>query len=283
VIPLKDDNPTRRFPVLTIVLIAANIVVYFFIQQGPNEFLAQDQREQIEDIRFNFEYAAIPCEVVEGRPLTEDEIQRTLALGDAEACEEQPVGREVFPDKGVWLSLLYSMFLHGGLLHLFGNMLFLWIFGNNIEDHMGIPRFVAFYVLGGVIAAAAHIAVQPDSTVPVVGASGAIAAVMGAYLVWFPNTPIKTIIIFYFILFRDIAAKWLLGFWFVSQFFDVVNPNSGVAWMAHVGGFVFGALVALLVKTSRGARELLWREDYAGAPGPGEWRGDGFDDGSWRR
>jgi membrane associated rhomboid family serine protease len=275
VIPLKDDNPTRRFPVLTILLIVANIGIYFFVQEGPNEFVAEDQTEQVEDLLFNFENAAIPCEVVEGRPLTFDELEQTLRLNDGEACQDRPTGPEVFPDKNVWLSLLYSMFLHGGLLHLFGNMLFLWIFGTNIEDHMGIPRFVIFYLLGGLIASAAHIAVQPDSTVPVVGASGAIAAVMGAYLVWFPNAPIKTIIIFYFILFRDIAAKWLLGFWFVSQFFDVVNPNSGVAWMAHVGGFVFGALVALLVKTSRGARDVLWRDDYAGAPG--------YEDGGWRQ
>ena len=276
-IPLKDDNPTRRLPWLTILLIVANIGVYFFVQQGPNEFVAQDPTDQVEEIEFNFENAAIPCEVVEGRPLTRDEIERTLLQGDGEACEEQPAGQEVFPDKNVWWSLFVSMFLHGGLLHLFGNMLFLWIFGNNIEDHMGPVRFAMFYVLGGLVAAGAHIAIQPDSTVPVVGASGAIAAVMGAYLVWFPNTPIKTIIIFYFILFRDIAAKWLLGFWFVSQFFDLVNPNSGVAWMAHVGGFVFGALVALLVKASGGARDLLWRDDYARAPS------GGFDDRDWNR
>ena len=158
-IPLKDDNPTRRFPILTILLIVVNIGVYFFVQEGPNEFVAQDQTEQAEDVRFNFEHAAIPCEVVEGRPLTEDEIVQTLGAGDADACLEDPTGREVFPDKNVWLSLLYSMFLHGGLLHLFGNMLFLWIFGNNIEDHMGPVRFAVFYVLGGLVAAAAHIGI----------------------------------------------------------------------------------------------------------------------------
>jgi membrane associated rhomboid family serine protease len=138
------------------------------------------------------------------------------------------------------------MFMHGSILHIAGNMLFLWVFGNNIEDRMGKVAFVLFYLAGGLAAALAHIFVQPDSTVPVVGASGAIAAVMGAYLVLFPDAPIRTIIIFYFILFRDISAKWLLGFWFVSQFF--VNPNEGVAWVAHVGGFVFGALVALLFR-----------------------------------
>jgi membrane associated rhomboid family serine protease len=272
VIPLKDENPTRHLPWLTIVLIVANIGIYFFIQEGPIEFLASTQtsEEQREDIIFNLENAAIPCEVTQGRPLTEDEINNTFGFGDAEACDPNATEDDsFFGGKSVWLSLLYSMFLHGSLLHLGGNMLFLWIFGNNIEDHMGAVRYLVFYVLGGLVAAVAHIAVQPDSTVPIVGASGAIAAVMGAYLVWFPRAPIKTIIIFYFILFRDISAKWLLGFWFVSQFF--INPNEGVAWMAHVGGFVFGVLVALAVKASGGIRALLWRREYAAVTSRGNW------------
>jgi len=288
VIPLKDENPTRHLPWLTIVLIVANIGIYFLIQQGPIEFLpeTQTQQEQVEDLKFNLENAAIPCEVTQGRPLTRDEILDTFVGGDAEACDSDPTGEEEFPSKSVWLSVLFSMFLHGSLLHLGGNMLFLWIFGNNIEDHMGATRYLGFYVLGGIVAAIAHIAVQPDSTVPIVGASGAIAAVMGAYLVWFPQAPIKTIIIFYFILFRDISAKWLLGFWFVSQFF--INPNEGVAWMAHVGGFVFGVLVALAVKASGGIRALLWRREFAGVGSRGEWDPTGGqlgrrDDRGWNR
>ena len=272
-IPLKDENPTRHLPWLTILLIVANIGIYFFVQEGPIEFLADTltTEAQREDIIFNLENAAIPCEVTQGRPLTEDEIQRTFGFGDTEACVDDPDAPGFFDDKSVWLSVLFSMFLHGSLLHLGGNMLFLWIFGNNIEDHMGPARYLGFYLLGGIAASIAHIAVQPDSTVPIVGASGAIAAVMGAYLVWFPRAPIKTIIIFYFILFRDISAKWLLAFWFVSQFFEYVNPNSGVAWMAHVGGFVFGALVALAVKASGGVRGLLWRGEYASATTRETW------------
>ncbi len=138
------------------------------------------------------------------------------------------------------------MFLHGSLLHIAGNMLFLWIFGNNIEDRMGIGGYIGFYLLAGLVASAAHILVQPDSTVPVVGASGAIAGVMGAYLVLFPNVKIRSLIIVFIILFRDISAKWLLGIWFVTQFFT--SPNAGVAWVAHVGGFAFGALVALMLR-----------------------------------
>ncbi|MDQ3898811.1 MAG: rhomboid family intramembrane serine protease [Actinomycetota bacterium] len=241
-IPLKDYNPTRRFPVITLVLIAINVGVYFFVQRP--------YADQSDQARFSYEVAAIPCEVVQGRPLTRDEIRRTLVANDDTACERHVPADptdEVFPNKSVWLAVVYSMFLHGSLLHLGGNMLFLWIFGNNIEDRMGIAGYIAFYLLAGLVASAAHIYVQPDSTVPVIGASGAIAGVMGAYLVLFPNVRIRSLIILIFlVLFRDIPAKWLLGAWFVLQFFT--NPNEGVAWVAHVGGFVFGALVALLLR-----------------------------------
>jgi len=242
VIPLKDYNPTRRFPVITLVLIALNVGVYFFVQRPYDD--------QTSQAAFSYEVAAIPCEVVQGRPLTEEEVIRTLELEDDTACQRDAAedgDAAVFPEKSVWLALLYSMFLHGGLVHLGGNMLFLWIFGNNIEDRMGLGVYIGFYLLAGVAASAAHIAVQPDSTVPVVGASGAIAGVMGAYLVLFPNVKIRSLLILVIlVLFRDIPAKWLLGFWFVTQFFT--NPNEGVAWVAHVGGFVFGAVVALFLR-----------------------------------
>ncbi len=240
-IPLKDYNPTRRFPVVTLLLIAINVGVYFFVQRPFDKETSQ--------AKFSYEVAAIPCEVVQGRPLTEDEVVRTLRDNDDSACDSNaPAGDpEVFPNKAVWLALVYSMFLHGGLLHLGGNMLFLWIFGNNIEDRMGIPAYVGFYLLAGLAASAAHILVQPDSTVPVVGASGAIAGVMGAYLVLFPNVKIRSLIILVIVvLFRDIPAKWLLGVWFVMQFFT--DANAGVAWVAHVGGFAFGGLVALFLR-----------------------------------
>lgn len=240
--PLKDYNPTRRFPLITVLLIAANIYVYFLVQR-PSE---GDARQ----LQFSLSYAAIPCELVQGEPLSEREVVRTFGPAhDTEACDDTGSDRSPpgFPDKQVYLAVFYSMFLHGSLLHIAGNMLFLWVFGNNIEDRMGIPGYIAFYLAAGLVATAAHVLVQPNSTIPVVGASGAIAGVMGAYLVLFPDVRIRSLIILIFLVFfRDIAAKWLLGFWFVSQFFT--NPNAGVAWVAHVGGFVFGALVALLLR-----------------------------------
>ena len=242
VIPLKDYNPTRHFPYVTVLLIAVNVLVYLFVQR-PLE------NRPGEDLGFTLQYAAIPCEVVEGRGLTDDEIIRTFEGGDQEACDRVgtvTADEETFPRKQVWLAIVYSMFLHGGILHIAGNMLYLWIFGNNIEDRMGSFPYLVFYLLSGLAAAIAHIAVQPNSTIPVVGASGPVAGVMGAYLVLFPQVPIRTLIIFFFVLIRDIPALWLLGFWFVLQFFT--NPNEGVAWVAHVGGFVFGAIIALLLR-----------------------------------
>jgi membrane associated rhomboid family serine protease len=251
VLPLRDENPTRRVPVVTIVLIIANVAVYFLVQPNAEDASAST--------RFSVERAAIPCELVQGRPLTVDEIQATYSGGDDTACEVgSAASPEVFPGKGVRLAVLTSMFLHGSLLHLGGNMLFLWIFGNNIEDRLGPVPYLLFYVASGIVATAAHIAVQPDSTVPVIGASGAIAGVMGAYLVWFPNAPILTLFIFFIILFRQISAKWLLAFWVAIQFLEPFNPNSGVAWVAHVGGFVFGVLVAFVLRAAGGSR----------APGP---------------
>ena len=275
-LPLRDDNPTRRFPVVTVVLIVVNIGVYFGLQPQQGEqaqVRVGEVRVQVPaDLAFNLENAAVPCEVVQGRPLSVQEIEDTFGDGDSEACADTGAGSRgpsLFPDKRVLLAVLASMFLHGGLLHLGGNMLFLWIFGNNIEDHLGPLRFIAFYLASGIVATVAHIAVQPDSTVPVVGASGAIAGVMGAYLVWFPNTPILTLFIFFIILFRQISAKWLLGFWLVSQFF--VNPNSGVAWVAHVGGFVFGALIGLLVRASGGLQRAVFKPAYRN-PDRDPWR-----------
>ncbi len=247
-IPLKDYNPTEHFPVVTLLLIGACLWVYFFLQPtGQATFMQRTAQEQEQEIVWTVRNAAIPCELVKGRPLTDVELRNTFVRGDTTACQDTPVGETFAPDKNVYVAALVSMFLHGGLLHLLGNMLFLWVFGNNIEDRLRPWWYVVFYLAGGVAATLAHVALDPGSTVPVVGASGAIAAVMGAYLVLFPNAPILSIVpIFLFGFLAQISAKWLLGFWFVSQFF--LSPNSGVAWAAHVGGFVFGAVVALALR-----------------------------------
>jgi membrane associated rhomboid family serine protease len=259
VIPIKDENPTHRRPIATLAILAACIGIYFLWQPTPFS-------QTNEDLSFDLERAAIPCEIMQGRPLNEAELTATYGeLPREDACDvgsdDSP---EVFAEKSVWLSVLTSMFLHGDLLHLGGNLLFLWIFGNNIEDRLGLPRFLGFYLLGGVVATLTHVALNLDSTIPMVGASGAIAAVMGAYLVWFPDAPVRTLLTFFFILIVRIRAKWVLGFWFVLQF--LTSPNSGVAWAAHVGGFVFGALVALLVRGSDLAKRALFTRDHRQDP-----------------
>jgi membrane associated rhomboid family serine protease len=225
VLPLRDDNPTRRRAYVTVALILVNVAVYFLWQPPATDPASA---------AFEYRHAAIPCEITTLQPLTIGEIRSST-------CAHHSGVPAVFPGKQVLLAIVVSMFLHGSLVHLGGNMLFLWVFGNNIEDRLGPLKYLLFYFAAGVIATLSHVALQPHSTVPVIGASGAIAGVMGAYLVWYPNAPVLTWVFFFV---ARIRAKWLLAFWFLSQFF--VNPNEGVAWGAHVGGFVFGALLALV-------------------------------------
>ena len=248
-IPIKDENPTRRRPYATIALILVCTAVYFLWQPSPFS-------NTNADVDFDVRRAAIPCEVVHGRPLTLDELRATYTVGREDACEVgSPTSPPGFPDKSIWGSILVSMFLHGSVLHLAGNLLFLWIFGNNIEDRLGRIRFLGFYLVGGVVATWAHVLLDVTSTVPMIGASGAIATVMGAYLVWFPDAPVRTVLAFFIPIIVRIRAKWVLGFWFVSQFF--ISPNEGVAWAAHVGGFVFGVVAGLVMRGVSATREDL--------------------------
>jgi membrane associated rhomboid family serine protease len=233
VIPLHDDNPTRSRAWVTLLLILVNVGVYFLVQPGSTELAATAS--------FNYRHAAVPCEITTGAPLSVHELD--AALHGQQVCEKDPSQPPYFAGKHVLLAVLASMFFHGGIVHLAGNMLFLWIFGNNIEDRLGRARYLLFYLVAGVVATMTHIALQPHSTTPVIGASGAIAGVMGAYLIWFPNVRVLSV---FFVVVARVRAKWILLLWFLSQFF--VNPNEGVAWGAHVGGFVFGAIVALLLR-----------------------------------
>jgi membrane associated rhomboid family serine protease len=238
VIPIKDTNPTVRRPVVTLLLIVACTVVYFFVEPTGQVVLFRHSTSasvQQANADFTYSHAAIPCELIRDRPITPTDLQN--------GCQRTEIGRPVFPHKNVWLAVLYSMFLHGSLLHIGGNMLFLWIFGNNVEDRFGHVPYLIFYLVAGVVATFVYVLSNPLSTAPLLGASGAIAGVMGAYLVLFPRVPIRTLILIPpIILWPRLPAWVLLLVWFVSQFF--LSPGSGVAWTAHVGGFVFGTLVA---------------------------------------
>jgi membrane associated rhomboid family serine protease len=246
VIPMADENPVRRFPWCTVMLILACTIVYFAVQPSRDIHFSWNgiaETVSANDLRFVVDNAGIPCELVRGRPLTEAEFRRTFDDGDTEACSHAS-GPAHDSGKNVYLAAVLTMFLHGSIPHLFGNMLFLWVFGNNIEDRKGWWRFLLLYLIGGAVATASQVAIDPSSTVPIIGASGAIAAVMGAYLVSYPKARIKSMIFFGPLLLRKVTAAWLLILWFLLQF-QYVLANAGIAWGAHVGGFTFGALVGL--------------------------------------
>ena len=236
-IPIKDDIPTRRFPIVTVVLIAINVIVYLVLEQGLWG-LGEHGNEVV------VEYGAIPIEITD--PGTEC---TTVAGGTAIQCgPDAPV-----PDQApFWVTMLSSMFLHGSLLHLAGNMLFLWIFGNNIEDSMNRLVFVVFYVLGGLAALGLQVAMDPNSAIPTVGASGAIAAVLGAYARLYPHARVVTVVfIIIFFTIVTLPALLVLGLWFFLQLLPafsepVGNTGGGVAYFAHIGGFLFGVLTIKL-------------------------------------
>ena len=261
-IPIRDVNPTTRTSWITLALIAANVVVFLLWQPtlGANS----------ETRTFFFFYcnALVPWEIThqtslaEGGAAASDAIEADLGpdLGPGVGAELQQELQQRCPGKDVNLSIPVSMFLHGGWLHIAGNMLFLWIFGNNVEDRLKRPLFIAFYFLGGLAATALQLAFGPNSTIPNVGASGAIAAILGAYLVLFPRARVYTIVFFFFITAIELPAVAVLGFWFVLQLFSGVGSiggdvsGGGVAYWAHVGGFAFGAAVAWLFFRGRGDR-----------------------------
>lgn len=224
-LPIRDDNPTHRSALITGAIVAACLWAFF----------AEQPFDPAESVEFLYERAAISCELVTGDALTADEIRSGI-------CESAP-GPAVFPDKSILVSVLTSMFLHANLAHLFGNLWIFWIFGNNIEDHLGHVRFLVFYLLTGVFATATFVVMNPSSTVPLIGASGAIAGAMGAYLILFPTVGITAIIPpLFFFPFR-VPAWIFLGLWLAGQF--AISSDAGqVAWEAHVGGFVAGAAYA---------------------------------------
>jgi len=229
-IPLKDDVPSRSVPIVTLVLIALNVAAYVYqLSLG----FATDAGGRAAAEAFVFEFGATPCRLT-----------ATCDRGD-------------FPSP--YVTVFTSMFLHGSPLHVAGNMLYLWIFGDNVEDSLGHGRFLLFYLLSGVAAAAAQTITSPTSTIPMIGASGAVSGVLGAYLLLFPYATILTLMIFgFFIRSVHIPAVIVLGFWIVLQLINGWltmsasatgrGESGGVAWFAHIGGFLAGMLLLLLFR-----------------------------------
>jgi membrane associated rhomboid family serine protease len=232
--PYKDENPTYLKPVITLGIVGLNVLVWMLVQgAGAERQLAQSVCE----------LGLIPGELLGRLPEGYE-----LPIGQGVAC--------VMSGGAAWHTVLTSMFLHGGWFHLIGNMWFLWVFGNNIEDAMGHGRFVGFYLVCGLLAAAAQVAVSPSSPVPMVGASGAISGVMGAYLVLYPRVRVHSLVFLGFFLTRVTLPAWvMLIFWAVLQLLGSVpaltgaGAGGGVAFMAHLGGFVAGvSLIKLFAK-----------------------------------
>jgi membrane associated rhomboid family serine protease len=230
-IPYKDENPTFLTPVVTLGIIGLNALVWLLIQGAGTEPALT---------RSVCELGLIPGELLHRVPPGTQ-----IPMGANVAC--------VITAQASWLSPLTSMFMHGGWFHIIGNMWFFWVFGNNIEDSMGHGRFLVFYLLGGLLAAAAQVLSQPSSPIPMVGASGAISGVMGAYLVLFPRVRVHTLIFLGFFFMRVTFPAWImLLYWVLLQFLGTLplfggsDSGGGVAFMAHLGGFFAGALLIKL-------------------------------------
>ena len=246
-IPYRDENETIRTPIVTFVIIALNALAWFLVQ-GAGSTLPL--------LASVCNFGLIPGELtLRAQPGT------GMPLGEGLACliDEGRAPQHVFT----------SMFLHGSWMHIIGNMWFLWLFGNNVEDAMGRGRFVAFYLLTGFAAAMAQVAASPDSMVPMVGASGAISGVMGGYIVLFPRVRVYTLVpLGFFITSMALPAWVMLGYWMLLQVFGGLGgAESGVAFWAHVGGFVAGiALVRLFARADylQAHKARHWRPRHVG-------------------
>jgi membrane associated rhomboid family serine protease len=264
-IPLKDNIPTRDFPVVTVALIVVNVLVFVFFQGalfGPHGgFSSAGDETKVVHYTFIPYELSHPGKLCGTRARVEPANQVLETTGGEPLCEGKQVDTTVGPQHiarvldrnqpSVWLTIFSAMFMHGGVLHIAGNMLFLWIFGNNIEDSMGRVKFLLWYLVGGLVAALAQFASGTDAAVPTLGASGAIAAVLGGYALLYPRARVVTLIfIIFFVTVITLPALLVLGLWFALQILDVSSQSltgGGVAYLAHIGGFVFGlATIKLL-------------------------------------
>jgi membrane associated rhomboid family serine protease len=244
VIPVHDINPLRRVPWVTYLLIAANVIV-FLLTPGTSASVSGSSSltQECKQLEFYDHYAAIPTELTHNDPLDRVATGRAVVVGNRGGCV---LGRPSY-HKVPFLSALTSQFLHGGWLHLLGNMLFLLIFGNNVEDRMGRVKYLLFYLVSGLVAAYGFSLADSNSRETLIGASGAIAGVLGAYLIMFPKARVWSLVPFLFFIPLRLPAWLVLGLWFVLQWAyasgAAVSSAGDVAYLAHVFGFVLGVLV----------------------------------------
>jgi membrane associated rhomboid family serine protease len=281
-LPLKDNIPTSRFPVVTVALIVINVAVFIWQLSFPtNHRLDQVGFSAID--QSSIEYGAIPYRITHPSK-TQDcsvgaagessgEFQAGVVCPGTTGYDEAVARSQANPQSDLgpfpvhqavwWVTIFTSMFMHGGILHIAGNMLFLWVFGNNIEDRLGRLKFILFYLLAGLVALYTQSLIDPGSTAPTIGASGAIAGVLGAYALLHPRARVLTLIfIIFFVTLVEIPALILLSIWFLLQFIPALGQvtvqtggGEGVAYFAHVGGFIFGLAVAAFIVYVLGRRD----------------------------
>jgi membrane associated rhomboid family serine protease len=281
-LPLKDNIPTARFPVVTVALIVINVAVFIWQLNFPTH-------QRLNDVGFSaidqssIEYGAIPYRIthpsktqdcaVGAAGESQGQFEAGVVCSGTKGYDEAVARSQENPDADLgpfpvhqapwWETIFTSMFMHGGILHIAGNMLFLWVFGNNIEDRLGRVKFIFFYLLAGLVALYSQALIDPGSTAPTIGASGAIAGVLGAYALLHPQARVLTLIfIIFFVTLVEIPALILLIIWFILQFIPALGQvtvqtggGEGVAYFAHVGGFIFGLAVAAFMVYVLGRRD----------------------------
>lgn len=257
VLPVHDVNPTRRTPYVTYLLIAINVVAFVLSPVSHYVLGSDPAAQQCQTVAFFDRYAAEPRELVRNAP---DPAAATGQVGSAGGRVGCVVQSPPPFTKSPFVSVLTAMFLHGGWLHLLGNMLFLFVFGNNVEDRLGRLRFLGFYLLSGYLATYGFALLSPNDSTPLVGASGAIAGVLGAYLVLFPRARVWSLLTFLFFLPVRLPAWLVLGSWFVLQYLYFrgagVAEGGGVAYGAHVIGFLVGAALVWRLRGTGNQRHL---------------------------
>ena len=261
ILPIKDNIPLSRLPLVTVLLVLANVVAYLVeITHGGSFFGGPSESTAVH-------YGAIPFALTHsGARCALETIVEGEHSASVVACATGSHAASIPHQSGpaAWATVFTAMFLHGSFLHIFGNMIFLAIFGPTVEDATTRPRFLAFYLAGGIVALAAQVAAGPNSTAPTLGASGAIAAVLGGYIVLYPRARVLSLIfIIFFVTIVEVPAVFLLGFWFLEQLYlglaGLANPlgGEGVAYFAHIGGFVFGLLtIRLIAKHKRASPQV---------------------------